>query len=185
MLRILSGSVFLLGVLVSLPGVAADAVIIGVYKDCRVISSTVMIQPTAIDDIDTQNAAAKAEALAATTGFEAALPEMVKLLERSGIRDTEIRRQGYLGCKTPGSGKYVEAVGSYCGVQLVNAEIRVDGKLFVREANPEQSLEQFVDGAVAKLQRDGIWDRPRVTIETAADCPPEEEQAEAVRRRSA
>ena len=185
MKRLLTGSLVLLGTLFSLPGFAADALIIGVYKDCRVVSGTVMIQPAAIPDADAQNAVAKAEAMLARAGFEAALPDMVKLLESYGIRDTEIRRQGFLGCKTPGSGKYVEAVGSYCGVQLVNAEIRVDGKLFVREANPKRSLDQFVDAAVSRLQRDGIWDRPRVTIETAADCPPEEEQAESTPRRSA
>ena len=183
MLRVLSGSLFLFGVLFSSTGVAADALIIGVYKDCRLVSGTVMLQsaPTA----EAQTAVAKAEALMATAGFEAALPDMVKLLERHGIRDTEVRRQGFLGCKTPSSGKFVEAVGSYCGVELVSAEIRVDGKLFAREANPEQSLDQFVDAAVSKLQRDGIWDRPRVTIETATDCPAEEEQADSVQRNSA
>ena len=63
MKRLLTGSLVLLGTLFSLPGFAADALIIGAYKDCRVVSGTVMIQPAAIPDADAQNAVAKAEAI--------------------------------------------------------------------------------------------------------------------------
>ncbi len=152
---------------------AADAVVIGVYANCQPVSSTVMIKPGTVPEPDAQTAVAKAEALTAAAGFDQALPQVVKILERYGVKETEIRRQGYGGCEPPTSGKYVEALGSYCGAQLVSAEVRVDGKLFLRQANPDQSLEDFVSAATRQLRRKGIWDRPRVSVSNAEGCEPE------------
>jgi len=112
----------------------------------------------------------KARAGAASAAHRAALPRIVQVLKDYGIEDVEISRQGFAGCEPRTSGKFVEAVGTYCGATLRRAEVRVDQESLYSVSQPGVSFEAFLEEATRRLRAVGIADRPLVSIENAPDC---------------
>jgi len=138
---------------------ADDAVIIGVYENCEFVTSTVVV-----DKPELLGAAAQAELAANGLGFEQGIGAMVGELERNGVKTISVRRQGFEGCAPPSSGNFVEAIANYCGERLVNAEVRVDTVVFAQTRIPNASFERFVRDTAQKLKQRGIWDTPRIVI---------------------
>ncbi len=105
-------------------------------------------------------------------GFDGALPHASRALKQFGIQTIKIKRQGFDGCSNVTSGKFVQAIGNYCGDRLVSAELRVDGQLMVKKTGGLSSFEAFVDESLIVLRRRGIWDRPRVEVNSEGACEP-------------
>lgn len=154
--------------LYSLPAQASEAVVVELYRDCRLADTTIIIDEGILTPA--QSAEVKARAAAASQEPRAALPQIVRLLKSYGIEDVEVSRQGFGGCEPNTSGKYVEAVGTYCGAKLTRAELLVDRTSVMDRSDPDMTFDVFLREAVKKLKEQGIHDRPVVSIENAPDC---------------
>jgi len=156
-----------IAVLAYAPAQASQAVIVEVYQDCKLIDTNVVIDDRALS----AGEAAEVKARVAAVGSSAmAVPRIVQILKSYGVQDVEVSQQGLMGCEPETSGKFVEAVGTYCGAELRHAEVFVDRQSFMSRDNPGGSFEEFLQEAVEKLKARGIYDRPIVSIENAPDC---------------
>lgn len=147
---------------------ASDAVIVEVYQDCRLIDTNVVIDDQALQGQD--SAEVKARVAAASRDPELAVPRIVRVLKEHGIADVDVSQQGLAGCEPETSGKFVEAIGTYCGPELRHAEVFVDRQSYVSSDGAGVSFETFLKDAVRRLREEGIFDRPLVSIENAPDC---------------
>ncbi len=145
---------------------------VGVYENCGLVTGSVFIEGEDLSAEERASASAAVEAAIIRYGFDGALPHASRVLKRYGIQAIRINRQGFEGCSQVTSGKFVQAIGNYCGDQLVSAEIRVDGKVVAKKTGGLSSFETFVDESLPDLRRRGIWDRPRVEVNSAGDCEP-------------
>jgi len=145
--------------LLPIAAIADDATIIGVYENCQFVTSTVVV-----DKSELLGAAAQAESAATGLGFDEAVGAMVGELERRGVKTISVRRQGFAGCAPASSGNFVEAIADYCGERLVNAAVKVDTVIFAQTQTPDASFEQFVRDTARKLRQSGIWDTPKIVI---------------------
>lgn len=156
--------------LLSLPSAhAAKAVIVEVYQQCKLIDTDVVIDDQALS----AGAAGEVKARVAAVSREdaqMAVPRIVEVLKAYGIDDVSVSQQGAAGCEPETSGKFVEAIGTYCGPQLRHAEVLVDRQSFLTSDAPGRSFEAFLKDAVKRLRGEGIFDRPIVSIENAPDC---------------
>ena len=156
--------------LFTLPGLASadEATIFGVYEDCVAISSTVLVKSSQLSVSQADDIAAQAEAAGYGLEFDQALPVMISSLEKSGIRNIEIQRQG--NCNVRSHGKYVEAVVDYCNEKVVKAEIHIDGTVFFQQHGAAIALGDFVNAARHKLEAAGIYGDPRFSLNNITDC---------------
>lgn len=154
--------------LVSAPASASQAVIVEVYQDCRLIDISVVIDDGALSS--GESGEVKARVAAATQDPQLAVARVVQILKEHGIDDVRVSQQGLAGCQPETSGKFVEAVGRYCGPTLRHAEVFVDRQSYISRDNPGTSFEAFLKEAVKRLRAEGIYDRPVVSIENAPDC---------------
>ena len=138
----------------SLPVFSNEATIVGVYENCLAESSTIFVGPGHFDPMRADSIVAQAEAAGEGKSFEQALPLMIASLERNGIENILVEKQGH--CDIGGRGKYVEAIAGYCGEQLARAELFVDGTVFFRQTGPELVLDDFMSDARKKLNSAGI-----------------------------
>ena len=147
---------------------ANEATIIGVYENCQPVSSTIIL-----DDQIEQSDGIVAQAEAAATGrtFDRALPRMIAVLERNGIKDISIQRRGK--CTEGQSTQFVEAMIGYCDEKISRAEIMVEGNLFFSRSGTEVDFETFIGEAREKLRTIGITGDPRVSLSSNVDCGPE------------
>ena len=144
---------------------ANEATIIGVYENCQPVSSTIIL-----DDRIEQGDSIVAQAEAAGTGlaFDQALPRMIAVLERNGIKDISIQRRGK--CTVGQRTQFVEAIIGYCGEKISRAEIMVDGNLFFSRSGTEVDFETFIGEAREKLRAVGLTGDPRVSLSSNVDC---------------
>ncbi|HSH42434.1 MAG TPA: hypothetical protein VK973_09970 [Arenicellales bacterium] len=154
--------------LIASPARASQAVIVEVYEDCELIDTNVVIDDAALSPAD--SAEVKARVAAAAQDPQMAVPRIVQILKEYGVDDVAVSQQGLAGCEPETSGKFVEAIGSYCGPELRHAEVIVDRQTFISRDNPGTSFEEFLREAVERLRAQGIYDRPVVSIENAPDC---------------
>ncbi len=150
----------------------AEATMVGVYEDCQFMTGSVFVEGDDLSAEEKASASAAVESAIIRYGFDGALPYASRALKRYGIQAIKIKRQGYAGCSNITSGKFVQAIGNYCGERLVSAEIRVDGKVMVKKTGGLSSFEAFVDESLLELRRQGIWDRPRVEVNSEGACEP-------------
>ena len=150
-------------------GIADEATIVGIYENCIAESSTIFLGPGRVEPTRAENIVAQAEAAGAGQSFEQALPLMIASLERNGIENILVEKQGH--CDVGGRGKYVEAIAGYCGEKLAQAELFVDGTVFLRQTGSELVLDDFISEARKKLNSAGILTNPRVSINNLSDCP--------------
>lgn len=150
------------------PVLASEAVVVELYRDCRVADTTVVIEDSVLDPA--QRAEIKARVAAAADDPATAVPKIIGILRNKGIDDIEITRQGFEGCEPDTSGKYVEAVGTYCGARLTRVELFVDRESVMSRDDPDMTLDAFLKQAVKDLRERGIYDRPLVHIQNAPDC---------------
>lgn len=151
---------------------ASSATLVGVYQDCQYVTGSVFVVGPEISFDDKASAAAAVESAIIRYGFEGALPHASKTLKRYGIEYMEVERQGFSGCgKTP-SGKFVQAIGNYCGGNLVSAELRVDDKIILKKTGGLFSFDAFVNDSLGSLRRQGIWDHPHVEVNSTGSCEP-------------
>lgn len=146
----------------------SQALVIELYENCQLIDTNLVIEPGVLTPEKAAEVKARVNAVSGQPGV--ALPRIVQVLKNHGIEDVEISRQGFAGCEPQTSGKFVEAVGTYCGATLQRAEVLVDQESFYSVAQPGTSFEEFLDEATRRLQAEGIVDRPIVSIENAPDC---------------
>lgn len=154
--------------LTPVPGRASQAVIVEAYHNCELSDTSVIIQKGALSV--REDAEVKARIAAASKDPQAAVPRIAQILKNHGIDDIKVSRQGFEGCEPETSGKYVEAVGTYCGARLTRAEILVDRKSFMSKTDPNVSFAEFLRNAEKRLRAQGIYDRPVVSIENAPNC---------------
>lgn len=154
------------------PSHGADATMVGIYENCRFVTGSVIVEGDDLSVEEKASASAAVESAIIRYGFDGALPYASRALKRHGIQTIKIKRQGFDGCGNLTSGKYVQAIGNYCGDRLVSAEIRVDGKVVVKKTGGLSSFEAFVDDSLIELRRQGIWDRPRVEVNSEGACEP-------------
>lgn len=147
---------------------ASEAVIVEVYQDCRLIDTNVVIDDQALSGQDSGEV--KARVAAVSSDPELAVPRIVQVLKEHGIADVDVSQQGLAGCEPETSGKFVEAIGTYCGPELRHAEVFVDRQSYVSSDGSSVSFEAFLKDAVRSLREEGIFDRPVVSIENAPDC---------------
>ena len=147
---------------------ANEALIIGVYDNCQAQSSTIVLEPGQLDPRRVDSIVAQAEAAGAGLGFDRALPLKIASLESNGIQNIAVYKYG--ACGAASHGKYVEAIATYCSGQLTNAEIHIDGSVFLRRSGSELVFDAFVAEAREKLQEIGIFDDPRVSVNNLSDC---------------
>jgi hypothetical protein len=147
---------------------ASQAVIVEVYEDCKLIDTNVVIDNQALGAA--QQAEVKARIAAASQDPQMAVPRIVQVLKENGIDDVEVSQQGLAGCEPRTSGKFVEAVGMYCGPELRHAEVFVDRQSYISSDEPGTTFEEFLRSAVQRLRAEGVYDRPVVSIENAVDC---------------
>ena len=174
--RLLTASTFpvvrlfvaVVAILAAAPAGASQAVIVEAYHDCELSDTNVIIDEGALSTHE--NAEVKARIAAASKDPQAAVPRIAQILKDHGIDDIKVSRQGFEGCEPETSGKYVEAIGTYCGAQLRHAEIRVDRKTFMQKSDLNVSFAEFLRDAVKRLRAKGVFDRPMVSIENAPDC---------------
>lgn len=166
------GLLFAAALLLAAPAQAAEAVIVEVYQECRLIDTNVVIDDAALAGADSGEV--KARVAAATRDPQLAVPRIVQILKEYGIDDVSVSQQGLAGCEPETSGKFVEAVGRYCGPALRHAEVFVDRQSFISSERPGTSFEAFLKKAVRQLRDAGIYDRPLVSIENAPDCEQED-----------
>lgn len=150
----------------------ADATMVGVYENCQFVTGSVFVEGDDLSAEEKASASAAVESAIIRYGFDGALPHASRALKRYGIQSIKINRQGFEGCGYVTSGKFVQAIGNYCGDRLVSAEIRVDGKVMVQKTGDLSSFEAFVDESLVDLRRQGIWDRPRVEVNSEGACEP-------------
>lgn len=150
------------------PASASEAVIVEVYQDCQLVDTNVVIDDQALMGGD--GAEVKARIAAATGDPQMAVPRIVQILKEYGIQDVSVSQQGLAGCEPETSGKFVEAIGRYCGPELRHAEVLVDRQRYVSSDGAGVSFETFLKDAVQRLRAEGIFDRPVVSIENAPDC---------------
>ncbi|MDZ7843066.1 MAG: hypothetical protein U5R46_19945 [Gammaproteobacteria bacterium] len=162
------GLLYAAALLLAAPAQASEAVIVEVYQDCRLIDTNVVIDDRALSGADSGEV--KARVAAATLDPQMAVPRIVQILKEYGINDVSVSQQGLAGCEPETSGKFVEAVGRYCGPVLRHAEVFVDRQSFISSDRPGTSFEAFLKKAVKQLRDAGIYDRPMVSIENAPDC---------------
>lgn len=150
------------------PAHASKAVIVEVYQDCQLIDTNVVIDDQALS----AEAAAEVKArVAAVSGdLQMAVPRIVEVLKEHGIGDVSVSQQGAAGCEPETSGKFVEAIGTYCGHELRHAEVFVDRQSFISSDAPGTSFAAFLKNAAKQLRAQGVFDRPIVSIENAPDC---------------
>lgn len=139
-----------------------------VYQDCQLVDTNVVIDDQALAGGD--GAEVKARIAAATRDPQMAVPRIVQILKEYGIQDVSVSQQGLAGCEPETSGKFVEAIGTYCGPELRHAEVFVDRQSYVSSDGAGVSFETFLKDAVRRLREEGIFDRPVVSIENAPDC---------------
>lgn len=147
---------------------ASEAVIVEVYQDCRLTDTNVVIDEQALAAHD--GAEVKARVAAASREPQLAVARIVEVLKEFGIDDVAVSQQGLAGCEPETSGKFVEAVGTYCGPELRYAEVFVDRESYVADSDPDTTFEEFLKDAVKRLRDEGVFDRPVVSIENAPDC---------------
>lgn len=147
---------------------ASQAVIVEVYENCKLIDTNAIIDKDALNPAEA--AEVKARIAAASKDPQVAVPRIAQILKDHGIDDVAVSRQGLEGCEPMTSGKYVEAVGTYCGPELKSAEVFVDRKSFISRSDPDMSFAEFLRAAVKRLRAKGIYDRPVVSIQNAPDC---------------
>jgi len=147
---------------------AADAVVVEVYQNCRLSDTNVIISEGVLTP--QENAEVKARVAAAGKDPRTAVPRLVQILKDYGVADVEISRQGSERCEPVTSGKFVEAVGTYCGPDLRHAEVLVDRTSFYTGSGPDLSFERFLKDSVKRLRAQDIYDRPVVSIQNAPDC---------------
>lgn len=147
---------------------ASEALVVELYENCQLIDTNVVIEPGVLTPEKTAEVKARVNAVSGEA--RAAMPRIVQVLKNHGIEDVEVSRQGFAGCEPQTSGKYVEAVGTYCGATLRRAEVLVDQESFYSVSEPGMSFEEFLNGATKRLREQGIPDRPLVSIENAPDC---------------
>lgn len=165
--------VFILTVLLlcASPARASQAEVVELYRDCQIVDITIIIDPGVLTP--DQSAEVKARAAAAVNDDpRAAMPRVVRLLKERGVGEVTINRQGFGGCEPDTSGKFVEAVGTYCGANLTFAEVRVDRQTLMSRDDPDMTFEEFLREAATRLREQGIYDRPVVSIENAPNCEP-------------
>lgn len=150
------------------PAEASKAVIIEVYQNCRLTDTSVVIGTGALSP--SEDAEVKARVAVASKDPRASVAKIAQILKNHGIDDIKVSRQGFQGCEPVTSGKYVEAIGTYCGAKLRHAEVLVDRKHFMTKTDPRTSFAEFLDQAVRRLRAHGIYDRPMVSIDNAPDC---------------
>ncbi len=136
-----------------------DAVIVGVYEDCKLVTSTVIV-----DRPQLFGARARAESAARGLGFEEGVSAMIRELEAGGAESISVQRRGFAGCAPASSGNFVEAVATYCAERLISAEVRVDRVVFAQTRATGVSFEDFVRNTQRRLQQSGVWDTPRIVI---------------------
>ena len=151
---------------------ASEATIVGLYEDCVAESSTIFIGPGQVDPMRVDSIVAQAAAAGNGMSFDRALPLMIASLERNGVENILVQKQGQ--CGVGGRGKYVEAIADYCGEQLASAEVVVDGTVFFRQSGPKLVLDDFITEARRKLNSAGILTNPRVSLNNLPDCPKQE-----------
>jgi hypothetical protein len=154
------------------PALGADATMVGVYENCQFVTGSVFVEGDDLSVEEKASASAAVESAIIRYGFDGALPYASRALKRYGIQAIRIKRQGFEGCGNVTSGKFVQAIGNYCGDRLVSAEIRVDGKVIIKKTGDLASFEAFVDDALIELRRQGIWDQPRVEVNSDGTCEP-------------
>lgn len=147
---------------------ASEAVIVEVYQDCKLSDTNVVIDEGALTAHE--NAEVKARIASASKDPQVAVPRIAQILKNYGIDDVKVTRQGVEGCEPVTSGKYVEAVGMYCGPRLTHVEVLVDRSSFMSISQPDMSLDEFLRRAVKRLREEGIFDRPVVSIQNAPNC---------------
>ena len=147
---------------------ASEAVIVEVYQDCELIDTNVVVDDRNLSA--ESSAEVKARVAAASRDPQLATPRIVQILKQYGIEGVEVSQQGLAGCEPETSGKFVEAVGTYCGAELRHAEVFIDRQSFTSSDDPDTSFEAFLRNAVKQLRAQGIYDRPIVSIENALDC---------------
>lgn len=162
------GLLYTSALLLAAPAQASEAVIVEVYQECKLIDTNVVIDDRALTGADSGEV--KARVAAATRDPQMAVPRIVQILKEQGINDVSVSQQGLAGCEPETSGKFVEAVGRYCGPALKHAEVFVDRQSFISSDRPGTSFEAFLKKAVRQLRDAGIYDRPLVSIENAPDC---------------
>jgi len=162
--------IFVIGLLATLlvlpPELRAnEATIIGVYENCQPVSSTIILD----DQIELGDSiVAQAEAAGTGRAFDQALPRMIAVLERNGIKDISIQRRGK--CTEGQSTQFAEAMIGYCGEKISRAEIMVDGNLFFSRSGTEVDFETFIGEAREKLRTIGFTGDPRVSLSSNVDC---------------
>ncbi len=149
---------------------ASSATLVAVYQNCQYMTGSVFLESPDLPPEDRSAAAAAVESAIVRYGFEGALPHVNRMLRRYGIAYIKVDRQGFEGCGDRASGRFVQVTGNYCGDQLVRAELFVDGKLVTEKSGDISSLEAFVESSLVELRRRGIWDRPRVEINSEGGC---------------
>ncbi len=166
---ILAG-IYLTGVAIN-PAYSSEATIVGVYENCKFITSTVFVQSEELSEQDAQQIAVEAEmSRLQSDDFDQSIPPVVDTLKQHGIKSITLDRQGFAGCAAPGTGKFVEAIATYCGAKLINAEIKIDRETFSNRKNPSTSFDDFVQTAIRDLHRAGIWDPLRIVVNSEGEC---------------
>ncbi len=151
--------------------IASEATIVGVFENCKFITSTVFVKNDDISAQEAQQIAAEAElSRPQTDNFEQSVPPVVDALKRRGVQSVTLDRQGFAGCAPAGTGKFVEAIATYCGAKLVNAEIKIDREVFAIRKNPASSFDSFVQTSLRDLHRAGIWDPLRIVVNSDGEC---------------
>ncbi|MDH3693282.1 MAG: hypothetical protein OER96_01755 [Gammaproteobacteria bacterium] len=162
--------VFALGIVIN-PAFSSEATIVGVYENCKFVTSTVFVNGDDMSTQDAQQIAVEAEmSRLQTDNFDQSIPPVVDALKRHGIKSITLDRQGFAGCGNPGTGKFVEAIATYCGAKLINAEIKIDRETFSSRKNPESSFDAFVQTSLRDLHRAGIWDPLRIVVNSEGEC---------------
>ena len=150
---------------------SSEATIVGVYENCKFVTSTVFVKDDGISTQDAQQIAVEAEmSRLQTDNFDQSIPPVVDALKRHGIKSITLDRQGFAGCAAPGTGKFVEAIATYCGAKLINAEIKIDREVFSSRKNPSSSFDAFVQTSIRDLHRAGIWDPLRIVVNSEGEC---------------
>lgn len=147
---------------------ANEALIIAVYDNCTAESSTIVFEPGQLDPMRADNIVAQAEAAGTGLSFDKALPLKIASLESNGIKNIQVQKYGE--CGVAGHGKYVEAIATYCSGQLANAEVHIDGTVFLHRSGSDLEFDTFVTEARQKLQEIGIFDNPRLSVNNLSDC---------------
>ncbi len=143
---------------------------IGVYANCQFVTGNVFLDGIEPPGADQAGLSALIDSAIARKGFDESIAYASELLKRYGIDYLEVERKGYAGCEHPGTGRFVQAIGNYCGSRLASAEIWIDGKLYLKQSGEISSFEQFVEESVARLRNNNITDLPRIEVNSDGAC---------------